>query len=112
MSEPTRRWKDVLSDEPVNEARARIYERLMGAQERIAQARNERGVDHTVIQAALDQSDERLCDDDRREDLYVSALAHYVQALGGRLEVRAVFEDDTILVRCEPDDNSRVTDAA
>ena len=56
MSEPTRSWKDVLSDEPVNQARAAIYERLMDAQERIARARHEGGVDHAVIRAALDQA--------------------------------------------------------
>jgi hypothetical protein len=35
----------------------------------------------------------------RREDLDLSALAHYVAALGGRIEIRAVFGDDEILVR-------------
>jgi hypothetical protein len=33
----------------------------------------------------------------------VNVLAQYVQALGGRLEVRAVFDDEEILVRREPD---------
>ena len=37
MSQPTRSWKDVLADEPVNEKRAEIYEQLMEAQEQIAQ---------------------------------------------------------------------------
>jgi hypothetical protein len=82
--------------------RAAIYERLMEAQERIAHALYKRGVSHEVVSEALDAVDERLPDPERREDLYLSALALYVEALGGRLEVRAVFGDDVILVRQEP----------
>ena len=48
--------------------------------------------------AALDAVDERISDEERREDLYLAALTHYVEALGGRLEVRAVFSDDAIVV--------------
>jgi hypothetical protein len=103
VSQPTRSWKDVLSDEPVNRMRAEIYERLMEAQERIAHALYARGVKHKVVRAALDTADERLSDTERREDLYLSALRHYVEALGGRLEVRALFGDEAIVVRCEPD---------
>ena len=79
VPEPTRRWKDVVADEPVNEARAEIYARLMDAQERIAQARYERGVDHATVLAALDAADETLSESERREDLYLAALAHFVE---------------------------------
>ena len=60
MPEPTRSRKDVVAVEPVNEPRAEMYVRLMDAQERIAQARYERGVEHTVVLAALDGADEAL----------------------------------------------------
>ena len=104
MPDPTRSWKDVLADEPVNRMRAELYERLMEAQERIAHARYKHGVEDAVVQAALDTADERLSEDERRDDLYLSALARYVEALGGRLEVRAVFGDEAIVVRREPDE--------
>ena len=39
---------------------------------------------------------------ERREDMCLVALARYVGALGGRIEVRAVFDGDEILVRREP----------
>jgi hypothetical protein len=83
----------------VNAMRVEIYRRLMDAQERIAQVLYRRGVSHDDVLAALDAVDEKISDDQRREDLYLSALAHYVAALGGRIEVRAVFGDDEILVR-------------
>jgi hypothetical protein len=41
-------------------------------------------------------------DDERQEDLYLSALAHYVAPLGGRLEVLAIVGDEEIFVRREP----------
>jgi hypothetical protein len=102
MARPTRHRKDVTADQPVNEMRVAIYERLMEAEEEIAHARYRRGVAHEVVDAALDAVDERMSDAERREDLYLSALTHYLEALGGRLEVRAVFDDETIVIRREP----------
>jgi len=83
----------------MNEMRAEIYRRLMEAQERIAHTLYKRDVSHDDVLAALDAVDEELSEAQRREDLYLSALEHYVEALGGRLEVRAVFAEDEILVR-------------
>jgi len=102
VSEPTRSWTEVFAEEPVNEMRARLYEQLMEAQEAIAHLLYRCGVDDAAVQAALDSADETLTEDERREDLYLSALARYVSALGGRLEVRAVFGDETVVVRSEP----------
>jgi hypothetical protein len=82
----------------VNDTRARIYERLMAAEERIPHACYARGVEDETVQAALDAIDERMTEDERREDLYLSALRHYVEALGGRHETRAAFGDEEIVV--------------
>ena len=101
MSEPTRSWKDVFAEEPVNEMRAWLYAQLMEAQEQIAHVLYGRGVSDEGVQAALDTADAALTVDERREDLYLSALAHYLGALGGRLEVRAVLDDEVILLRSE-----------
>lgn len=106
MSEPTRSRKDVGPEEPMNEMRAEIYRRLMEAQERIAHTLYTRDVSHDDVLAALDAVDEEMSDAQRREDLYLSALEHYVQALGGRIEVRAVFDEDEVLVRRAPDKDS------
>lgn len=104
MAEPKRRRTNHEPEEPVNEARARIYARLMEAQEQIAQRLYRRGISHETVLAALDEIDERLSEAERREDLYLAALAQYVAALGGHVEVRAVFDDEEILVRQEPPD--------
>ena len=59
-------------------------------------------MDHATVEAALDRIDEKMSEAERREDLYLSALRYYVEALGGRLEVRAVFGDEAVVVRREP----------
>ena len=102
MSEPERSSNDVKADESVNESRVELYKRLMEAQERIAHALYRHGVSNEVVQDALDSADERLSDAERREDLYLSALAHYVGALGGRIEVRAIFGGEEVVLRREP----------
>ena len=79
----------------MNDVRARLYERLMEAQDEIAQARYRAGVSDEEVQRALDAVDERLSADERREDLYLAALARYV-------EVRAVFGDEWVVVRRDP----------
>ncbi len=69
--------------------RAKIYAQLMEvAQERIAHTLYKRGVSHDDVLAALDAVDEEMSEAQRREDLYLSALEHYVGALvaGSRFE--------------------------
>jgi biotin synthase-related radical SAM superfamily protein len=108
LSEPRRSETDADGEQPVNLMRAELYRRLMEAQEQIAHVLYRRGVSHDAVSAALDAVDEEISDDQRREDLYLSGLEHYVAALGGRVEIRAVFEgeDDEILVRRSPEAGS------
>jgi hypothetical protein len=82
--------------QPLNRSRAEVYGRLMEAQERIAEHRYGHGVRDAVVQAALDAVDERLTAAARREDLYLAALAVYVQELGGTLRLCAAFGDDVV----------------
>ena len=103
MSEPRGSETDSDRDESVNRKRAELYRRLLEAQEQIAHVLYRRGVSHADIRVALETVDEEMSDDQRREDLYLSALEHYAKALGGRIEVRAMFDDDEVLVRRLPD---------
>lgn len=99
MSDSTRDGDESRRQEPVNELRVRLYAQLMEAQERIAQARYARGVGDAAVVAALDAAESGISDEERREDLYLASLAAYVGALGGRLEVRAVFDEESVVVR-------------
>ena len=102
MSEPTWSRSEVRGEQPVNEMRASLYERVMAAQEQIAHALYARGMSHESVLAALDAADAGITAAERREDLYLSSLSVYVQALGGQLEISAVFGDARIAVRRDP----------
>jgi pyruvate/2-oxoglutarate dehydrogenase complex dihydrolipoamide acyltransferase (E2) component len=108
LSEPRSSETDADRDEPVDRMRAELYRRLMEAQEQIAHVLYRRGVSQDDVLAALDAVDEEISSDQRREDLYLSGLEHYVAALGGRIEVRAVFGKDEILVHRVPQEGSGV----
>ena len=106
MAEPRSRPPRAGGEVPVSAMRAELYRRLMEAQERIAGALYLCGTSDAEVLAALDAVDEQITEDARREDLYLSALGHYVTALGGRIEVRAVFGDQEIVVRGLPDEDA------
>jgi hypothetical protein len=99
LSEPTRSWSEARGEKSVNETRVALYERLMEAQERIAHALYARGVAHESVLSALNAAEEGVSEAGRREDLYLSSLSAYIRALGGRLEVTAVFDDERVVLR-------------
>ncbi len=78
----------------------------MEAQEQIAHVLYRRGVSHDDALVALDAVERRSPTSNGREDLHLSGRAHYVAALGGRIEVRAVFGDDEILVHRSPEEGA------
>jgi transcriptional regulator with XRE-family HTH domain len=78
-----------------------LYRRVMEADVRVAalrlgELRRRRGVSQTLVADALDVSQPNVSRLELQEDLRVSTLARYVAALGGDLELRAIFEDETI----------------
>lgn len=103
-SEFTRSWEAIRREKPLNEARVATYRRLMSAQERIAQARHRRGESWAKIEAALAAGELSDSEVDEVDDIYLCAMSRYVAALGGQLEVRAVFPDEAISLRYEPSD--------
>lgn len=80
----------------VNEGRVAVYVRLMQAQQQIAQALSARGVEDEAFSTALEAADAGSAEDD--SDIYLGELGRYVAALGGHLELRAVFPEETITV--------------
>ena len=100
MASPNKNWREILQQRPLNEARVAMYGRLMEAEDRLEAVRRRRGVSETALGDALEAS-ESAGAGDRHEDVYLDALTRYVAALGGHLEVRAVFTDETITLLSE-----------
>ena len=80
-------------ERPLNPIRIGTYERLMDAQDAVARALYERGVGDAAIAAALDECEPADTTSVHDVDLYLGVLSRYVELLGGRLELQAVFDD-------------------
>jgi hypothetical protein len=97
----TRSWKAIRAERALNEERVATYRRLTEAERLLEPVRALRGIE-SPLDAALEANDP---DDTTTppEDLYLSTLADYVAALGGHIEVRAVFAEQTIPLLRRPD---------
>lgn len=74
--------------ERVEELR-QAYDAVLG----LAELRDSRGVSQTQLAKTLGVSQPNVSKIEHKEDIHLSTLGNYVAALGGRLEVRAVFPD-------------------
>ena len=97
-----RSWRTIRGQRPLNEDEVASYRRLMDAELRLAEARRLRGVSQAVIAEALEVSQPNVSRIEQQDDVYLSTLARYVAALGGHLEVLAVFPEETITLLREP----------
>jgi len=71
---------------------SRAYEVLL----QLAELREARGVTQTHLAERLGVSQPNISKIEGKEDLYLSTLCYYIAALGGHLEVKAVFEDEDV----------------
>ncbi|MGI8550587.1 MAG: helix-turn-helix domain-containing protein [Dehalococcoidia bacterium] len=104
---PFKHLRDGLESTP--EGRAAIaYERRIVRDLLALQAlREARGVSPVELARAWDTSQTDLSQVEHGQDPYLSTLRCYVETLGGRLELRAVFPDQIILL--SPDSSSSET---
>ena len=70
----------------------REYERLVREMP-LGKLRAARELTQENLAKILDVNQSEISKIERRTDMYVSTLASYVQAMGGALEIRAVFPD-------------------
>lgn len=68
----------------------------------IADLRIRRDVSQVELAARLGKAQATVSATERREDVYLSTLREYIEALGGELEVTAVFPEERIPVRMAP----------
>ena len=92
-------WRDInhknsaaKREEIRGEARAELERMGFG---KLRQARQQTQAD---LAERLDVPQAAISRMERRSDLLLSTLRHYVEALGGRLELRAVFPDGEFLL--------------
>ncbi len=91
---PTRKFRDLLQEIPAGR-RQKIANRVqatLGSMP-LDELRKARQMTQVKLAEALGVNQGEVSKIEHRTDIYLSTLAEYVEALGGRLEIRAVFPD-------------------
>jgi predicted transcriptional regulator len=89
----TKTWKEVKRARLDSQARARVARRARAVVEELSLQELRLGLAKTQSQVAdaAEMSQSELSRLESREDHRISTLRRYVQALGGELEISAVF---------------------
>jgi DNA-binding XRE family transcriptional regulator len=96
MARKFRELSAPIVADPENRSRIDIYKRAMRDVLALAKVRESRGMTQAQLAAQLDVTQANVSRIERQDDLYLSTLKQYIEALGGRLEIHAVFDDQTI----------------
>jgi len=96
-----RPWKDIRGDadgDPerrrrVEAGRREAEEEQQAYEQSLAELRRARSYTQEQLAATLDVPQSQVSRIERQADLYVSTLARYLEALGGRLELVGIFGD-------------------
>ena len=94
-------WKEISKPhrrEPGEAEKIAAIKQAMIDVMALAELRQLRELSQNEVAETLGMSQPRVSKIERQEDLYLSTLAEYVRALGGELEVAAVFGEDRVLI--------------
>jgi transcriptional regulator with XRE-family HTH domain len=90
------RSDDLDIEHPESEARVAALRDEMDHSMSLAELRKARELTQTQLAEALETTQPGISAIENRTDLYVSTLRSYVEALGGQLEIKAVFPTETV----------------
>jgi DNA-binding XRE family transcriptional regulator len=93
------KWSELeakMGPERVAAARARA--RKIIEEMPLQQLRNAREMTQTRLAEVLEMDQGNISKLEKRTDMYLSTLRSYVEAMGGTLEIRAVFPDGAVKI--------------
>lgn len=85
--------REQLRSDPERAARADEYKAVIEQALALAEMRRSRGLTQQQLAEAMHVSQANVSRIERGEDAQLSTIRRYVHALGGNLEIRAVFPD-------------------
>jgi transcriptional regulator with XRE-family HTH domain len=85
----TRKFSEMLQDWPIK-GRKRVAH--------LEELRKSRSITQAQLAERLGTNQGAISRIEHRTDIYISTLAEYIQALGGRLEIHAVFRDSDVRI--------------
>ena len=86
--------RDAIDADPARRARVDTIKRAYQAGEALQRLREHRKDSQAAVAGSLGVSQANVSRIEHEEDVYLSTVRSYVEALGGRLEIRAVFQED------------------
>jgi len=91
---PIRKFQELLDEMPAARRKkiARRVKQALAAMP-LEELRRAREMTQADLAQTLGVNQGEISKIEHRTDVYLSTLAGYVEALGGRLEIRAVFQD-------------------
>jgi DNA-binding XRE family transcriptional regulator len=94
----TTTWKELRPKlvKPEDEPRIAKIREQMEAELRLAAVRKKRKKSQAAVAKKLKVSQSNISQFERGGDPRLSTVASYIDALGGRLEMVAVFDDETV----------------
>ena len=94
---------DKINADPIRRERVATYKRAMEDAIALAELRARQDITQQEMAKTLGVSQANISRIEHEEDLYLSTLRGYVEALGGKLEVNVVFPDGTVtLIAAKP----------
>ena len=87
-----------IDADPVARAEVEEMKRAMRDVLALSRLREARGTTQVELAGTLGVSQSNVSRIERQDDLYLSTLREYVEALGGRLHLAAVFPEQTIVL--------------
>jgi transcriptional regulator with XRE-family HTH domain len=96
----TKKWQDLYGKLP-QESRNRVEAQVKKALREIPldELRSARRLTQQQLASQLDISQAVVSRVERQADMYVSTLRNFVEAMGGRLEIQAVFPDGRVIIK-------------
>ena len=96
---PPRHIDEIRKRRPLDaEGRKRVDEmkRAMTLQVALVELREQRGLSQAAVAEDLGTSRPNVSRIESEVDVRLSTLERYIEALGGRLEIRAIFDDESV----------------
>jgi DNA-binding XRE family transcriptional regulator len=92
-------WSEIsekLRADPERRARIEQREQAIEAELTISQLRESRGATQEDVAERMNVTQSNVSHFERNPNIFLRSLADYVEALGGQLEIRAVFPDQVV----------------
>jgi len=99
---PFSQLAEAANADPVRRERIMQLTRAMKDALALAELRQALGVTQREVAETLSVTQANVSRIEHEEDLYLSTLRAYVAALGGNLELRAVFPERTVTIAAGP----------